>query len=159
VAWCVPSPATSAGTVDGYATTPVVVHSVVYTQDLEPNVMAIRLATGKVLWTHTYNSPNGSPDGVTVVGGTVYAATDSAAVALIAALEDSLRLHRHQPGTLPGDQLLRGAAAQQAPGLVLRGGDVSGYLYAFNAATGAILLKTPLSAATNNGKLPDTVGS
>ena len=47
--------------------------------------MAIRLATGKVLWTHTYNSINGGPDGVNVAGGTVYAATDKAAVALSAA--------------------------------------------------------------------------
>jgi outer membrane protein assembly factor BamB len=47
--------------------------------------MAIRLATGQVLWTHTYNSLNGGPDGVNVVGGTVYAATDSGAVALSAA--------------------------------------------------------------------------
>ena len=30
--------------------------------------MAIQLATGKVLWTHNYNSPNGGPDGVNVVG-------------------------------------------------------------------------------------------
>ena len=75
----------SAGLADGYATTPVVVNGVVYTQDLESNVMAIRLATGKVLWTHNYNSPNGGPDGVNVVGGTVYAATNHAAVALSAA--------------------------------------------------------------------------
>jgi glucose dehydrogenase len=84
VAWCVPVESTgeakSAGFPDGYATTPVVVNGVVYTQDLESNVMAIKLATGKVLWTHNYSSPNGGPDGVNVVGGTVYAATDSAAV-------------------------------------------------------------------------------
>ena len=89
VAWCVPVESTglakSAGLADGYATTPVVVHGVVYTQDLESNVMAIRLATGKVLWTHNYSSPNGGPDGVNVVGGTVYAATNHAAVALSAA--------------------------------------------------------------------------
>src|SRR6266567_4061583 len=89
VAWCVPVESTgsarAAGLTDGYATTPVVVNGVVYTQDLESNVMAIRLATGKVLWTHNYNSMNGGPDGVNVVGGTVYAATDSAAVALSAA--------------------------------------------------------------------------
>ena len=89
VAWCVPVESTglakSAGLADGYATTPVVVHGVVYTQDLESNVMAIRLATGKVLWTHNYSSPNGGPDGVNVVGGTVYAATNRAAVALSAA--------------------------------------------------------------------------
>src|ERR1022692_3049630 len=76
VAWCVPVESTgatrAAGLTDGYATTPVVVNGVVYTQDLQSNVMAIRLATGKVLWTHTYNSLNGGPDGVNVVNGTVY---------------------------------------------------------------------------------------
>jgi alcohol dehydrogenase (cytochrome c) len=89
VAWCVPVESTglakSAGVDDGYATTPVVVHGVVYTQDLESNVMAIRLATGTVLWRHNYSSPNGGPDGVNVVGSTVYAATNHAAVALSAA--------------------------------------------------------------------------
>ena len=89
VAWCVPVESTgaarSAGVTDGYATTPVVVNGVVYTQDLESDVMAIRLATGKVLWTHNYSSPNGGPDGVNVVSGVVYAATSSTAVALSAA--------------------------------------------------------------------------
>jgi alcohol dehydrogenase (cytochrome c) len=84
VAWTVPisSASDSAGTAGDYAATPVVVGGVVYTQDLDSDVMAISLATGKVLWTHDYNSPNGGPDGVNVVGGTVYAATASAAVAL-----------------------------------------------------------------------------
>jgi alcohol dehydrogenase (cytochrome c) len=89
VAWCVPVQSTgtrgAAGLSDGYATTPVVVNGVVYLQDLESNVMAIRLATGKVLWTRDYNSTNGGPDGVNVVGGIVYAATNHAAVALAAA--------------------------------------------------------------------------
>jgi len=80
VAWCVPiAPA------NAYATTPVVVNGVVYTQDLLSNVMAISLATGQVLWTHNYDSRNGGPDGVNVAGRVVYAATDSAAVALDAA--------------------------------------------------------------------------
>jgi alcohol dehydrogenase (cytochrome c) len=83
VAWTVPIKATTLGL--DYATTPVVVNGVVYTQDLKSNVMAIELATGKVLWTHTYNSVNGGPDGVNVAGGTVYAATNHAAVALSAA--------------------------------------------------------------------------
>ena len=89
VAWCVPVESTGEagkyGLPDGYATTPVVVGGVVYLQDLESNVMAIRLATGKVLWTHNYSSPNGGPDGVNVVNGIVYAATNHAAVALSAA--------------------------------------------------------------------------
>ena len=65
VAWCVPVESTgatkAAGLANGYATTPVVVNGVVYIQDQESNVMAIRLATGKVLWTHNYNSLNGGP--------------------------------------------------------------------------------------------------
>jgi glucose dehydrogenase len=89
VAWCVPAESTgaihAAGLADEIATTPVVVNGVVYIQDLESDVMAIRLATGKVLWTHNYNSLNGGPDGVNVVNGVVYAATDKAAVALSAA--------------------------------------------------------------------------
>jgi glucose dehydrogenase len=89
VAWCVSVQSTgtrgAAGLSDGYATTPVVVNGVVYMQDLESNVMAIKLATGKVLWTRDYNSVNGGPDGVNVVNGVVYAATDKAAVALSAA--------------------------------------------------------------------------
>jgi outer membrane protein assembly factor BamB len=81
VAWTVPIEAAYGR----YATTPVVVNGVVYTQDLESNVMAIELATGKVLWRRTYSSTNGGPDGVNVVNGTVYAATNHAAVALSAA--------------------------------------------------------------------------
>ena len=89
VAWCVPLQSTgvrgTAGLGDGYATTAIVVNGVVYLQDLESNVMAIKLATGKVLWTRDHNSLNGGPDGVNVVNGVVYAATNEAAVALSAA--------------------------------------------------------------------------
>jgi alcohol dehydrogenase (cytochrome c) len=89
VAWCVPLQSTgvrgAAGLGDGYATTAIVVNGVVYLQDLESNVMAIKLATGTILWRHDYNSVNGGPDGVSVVNGVVYAATNEAAVALSAA--------------------------------------------------------------------------
>jgi outer membrane protein assembly factor BamB len=89
VAWCVPLQSTgvrgTAGLGDGYATTAIVVNGVVYLQDLESNVVAIKLATGKVLWRHDYTSLNGGPDGVNVAGSVVYAATNEAAVALSAA--------------------------------------------------------------------------
>jgi len=85
VAWSVPLTMNTTHTDGAYATTPVIVNGVVYVQDLDSNVMAISLATGKVLWTHDYNSPNGGPDGVNVAGGVVYAATATAAVALDAA--------------------------------------------------------------------------
>ena len=85
VAWTMPLTMSTAHTDGAYATTPVIVNGVVYAQDLDSNVFAINLATGKVLWTHDYDSPNGGPDGVNVVGGVVYAATAKAAVALNAA--------------------------------------------------------------------------
>ena len=85
VAWTMPLTMSTAHTDGAYASTPVIVNGVVYVQDLDSNVYAISLATGKVLWTHDYDSPNGGPDGVNVVGGVVYAATAKAAVALEAA--------------------------------------------------------------------------
>jgi alcohol dehydrogenase (cytochrome c) len=85
VAWTVPLTMNTSHTDGAYATTPVIVNGVVYTQDLDSNVYAISLATGKALWTHDYNSANGGPDGVNVTGGVVYAATATAAVALDAA--------------------------------------------------------------------------
>ncbi len=85
VAWTVPLTIPTAHTDGAYATTPVIVNGVVYLQDLDSDVYAISLATGQVLWKHDYNSPNGGPDGVTVAGRVVYAATNHAAVALDAA--------------------------------------------------------------------------
>jgi alcohol dehydrogenase (cytochrome c) len=85
VAWTMPLTMSTAHTDGAYATTPVIVNGVVYVQDLDSDVFAISLATGRVLWTHDYNSPNGGPDGVNVAGGVVYAATAKAAVAMDAA--------------------------------------------------------------------------
>jgi alcohol dehydrogenase (cytochrome c) len=85
VAWTMPLTMNTSHTDGAYAATPVIVNGVVYIQDLDSNVFAVSLATGKVLWTHDYDSPNGGPDGVNVTGGVVYAATATAAVALDAA--------------------------------------------------------------------------
>jgi len=148
VAWCVPiestGEASSAGVTDGYATTPVVVHGVVYTQDLESNVMAISLATGKVLWRHDYSSPNGGPDGVTVAGGTVYAATNHEAVALSAATgaqlwSRTLTGNDHEgidmtPGYDHGTVYVSTVPVNPAVGEYLGGG--KGILWALNARTG-----------------------
>jgi len=88
VAWTVPIKA--AGQFGGYASTVVVINGVVYSQDLDSNVEAIKLSTGKVLWTHVYNSPNEGRDGVTVANGTVFAATATSAVALQASTGEQL---------------------------------------------------------------------
>ena len=143
VAWCVPIEANIPG--HSYATTPVVVNGVVYLQDLESNVMAIELATGKVLWTHTYNSLNGGPDGVNVVNGTVYAATDSAAVALSAATgrqlwSRTLIGNDHEgidmaPGYNDGTVYVSTVPVDPNVGQYLGGGKAT--LWALNARTGA----------------------
>jgi alcohol dehydrogenase (cytochrome c) len=149
VAWCVPVESTGVaaknGFSDGYATTPVVVNGVVYTQDLESNVMAIRLATGKVLWTHNYSQPNGGPDGVTVVGNVVYAATSDTAVALSAATgrtlwSRKLTANSHEgidmaPGYNNGTLYISTVPVNPLVGQYLGGG--KGILWALNARSGA----------------------
>ncbi|HEX2307376.1 MAG TPA: PQQ-binding-like beta-propeller repeat protein [Jatrophihabitantaceae bacterium] len=150
VAWCVPIESTgsarAAGATDGYATTPVVVDGVVYTQDLQSNVMAIRLATGMVLWRHDYGSPNAGPDGVTVADGVVFAATNSAAVALSAATgrqlwSRTLVRNSHEgidmaPGYHDGTVYVSTVPTNVADRGTYPGGGKA-VLWALNAATGA----------------------
>jgi outer membrane protein assembly factor BamB len=144
VAWAVPLRIPITHTDGTYATTPVVVNGVVYVQDLESNVMAISLATGKVLWTHTYNSPNGGPDGVNVANGVVYAATNHAAFALSAATGAQLWIRTlirndHEgidmaPGYDHGTVYVSTVPVNPTVGLYLGGG--KGTLWALHAKTG-----------------------
>ena len=149
VAWCVPVESTGlarrAHFADGIATTPVIVNGVIYLQDLESNVMAIRLATGRVLWTHNYSSPNGGPDGVNVVGGTVYTATDDSAVALSAATGRQLWIRKlignnHEgidmaPGYNNGTVYVSTVPVNPKAGQYL--GGAKSTLFALDAKTGA----------------------
>ena len=89
VAWKVPLTA-KAGSFGNFATTPVVVNGVVYVQDLDSGVYAIKLSTGKVLWHTQYHSENIGPNGVNVAGGKVYGATATNAFALSAATGEQL---------------------------------------------------------------------
>ena len=145
VAWTVPLHTDVSHSDGAYATTPVVVNGVVYVQDLQSNVMAIRLATGKVLWTHTYDSPNGGPDGVNVAGGVVYGATNHAAFALDAATGSQLWSRTvigndHEgidmtPGYNHGTVYVSTVPVNPTVGEYLGGGKAT--LWALNAATGA----------------------
>ncbi|HEX2821477.1 MAG TPA: PQQ-binding-like beta-propeller repeat protein [Streptosporangiaceae bacterium] len=145
VAWTVPLTIPTARTDGAYATTPVIVNGVVYVQDLESDVMAISLATGKVLWRHDYNSPNAGPDGVNVAGGVVYAATNSAAVALDATTgaqlwSRTLIGNDHEgiamaPGYNHGTVYVSTEPVNATVGQYLPGGE--GILWALNAGTGA----------------------
>jgi alcohol dehydrogenase (cytochrome c) len=144
VAWTVPLTISTAHTDGAYATTPVIVNGVVYVQDLDSDVLAISLATGKVLWAHDYNSPNGGPDGVTVAGGVVYAATNHAAVALDAATGTQLWSRTligndHEgidmtPGYNHGTVYVSTVPVNPLVGEYLAGGQ--GILWALNAKTG-----------------------
>jgi glucose dehydrogenase len=57
-------------------------NDVVYLQDLDSNVFAVDLATGRVRWRRTYNSQGIGPNGVSVADGSVYGATAKFAFAL-----------------------------------------------------------------------------
>ena len=70
------------GVYGSYASTPLIVNGVVYSQDLESNVSAIDLESGETLWEKTYESPSHGPNGPAVAEGRVYGATSSEAFAL-----------------------------------------------------------------------------
>jgi alcohol dehydrogenase (cytochrome c) len=71
-----------------FAAAPVVVNGVVYQQDLDANVYAISLATGKLRWEYPVNVPEATgpgPDGVAVADGVVYGDSSTTVFALNAA--------------------------------------------------------------------------
>lgn len=80
VAWHMPLTAKSL--YGAYSSSPIISNGVIYSQDLESNVQAISLQTGKVLWTKTYGSADQGPNGLSVAGGRVYGATSTSAFAL-----------------------------------------------------------------------------
>ncbi len=79
-AWTLPLSAKSE--YGSYSSAPIVANGVVYSQDLDSNVQAISLKTGKVIWTKSYESPDQGPNGLVVAGGLVFGATTEAAFAL-----------------------------------------------------------------------------
>lgn len=70
------------GVYGSYASTPVIVNGVVYSQDLESNVQALDLESGDVLWSKKYESASHGPNGLAVADGHVYGATASEGFAL-----------------------------------------------------------------------------
>jgi outer membrane protein assembly factor BamB len=74
VAWTLPAGPT--------ASAPLVVDGVVYVQDLNSDVSAIDLRSGRVRWRRRYREPNQGPNGVTFGDGRLYGATESHVFAL-----------------------------------------------------------------------------
>jgi outer membrane protein assembly factor BamB len=80
VAWTLPLSAKSE--YGSYSSAPVISNGVIFSQDLDSNVQAIDLKTGKVIWSKRYESPDQGPNGLVVEEGRVYGATTNAAFAL-----------------------------------------------------------------------------
>ncbi|MDM4719671.1 PQQ-binding-like beta-propeller repeat protein [Micromonospora sp. WMMA1363] len=75
VAWTVPIKAPTDRWPGSYATNPIVVDGVMYSQDLDSNVYAIDVRTGREVWTVMMGSYTNGPNGVAVSGGRVFGAT------------------------------------------------------------------------------------
>jgi outer membrane protein assembly factor BamB len=123
----------------GYAATPVVARDVLYTQDLQSNVFAYDLDSGRTLWRHAYESPVIGPNGVNVVDGRVFGATHTHAFALDARTGRELwrrEIALHAGDTIdmaPGyrDGTVYVSTAMQSAGAV-------GTLWALDARSGAV---------------------
>jgi outer membrane protein assembly factor BamB len=148
-AWSFHLTGTAAAGVHGagsLAANPVVVNGTVYLQDLDANVYAIALATGKLRWEHQVNVPEATgpgPDGVVVSNGVVYADTPTSVFALNASTgaaiwSDSTLLTSGQgtfeiQPTVAGGRVYLASAYGSGPG--------GGVLMALDAASGKLLWK------------------
>ncbi len=143
---------------------PIVRDGVVYLQDLDSNVYALALATGRLEWEFRCNQPEKSgpgPNGVAVVDGTVYGATPTAAFALAAA---SGRTVWANSKLLNSGQGTFGIQPQVANGRVYLAsqygsGPGGGILLALNASTGAVLWKFNTVVGAHQGVQSLGVGS
>ncbi len=123
---------------------PIVQNGVVYLQDLDSNVYALALATGKLRWEYRCDQPVRSgpgPNGVAVGDGKVYGLTPTAAFALSAATGRTIWVN--------GDLLRKGQGTfgiqpQVADGRIYLASQLGsapggGVLLALNASSGAVL--------------------
>ena len=132
VAWTLPL--TGTGSTGRDFSNPVVANGVVYIQDGASNVMAASLATGKVLWTHSFNSPDYGPNGVTLGYGRVYGVTATGVFALDAATGKQV-WRTSYGGTIRFDIAPEVAGNRVFVASALTAG--GGLIYALDAASGS----------------------
>ncbi|HEV7126418.1 MAG TPA: PQQ-binding-like beta-propeller repeat protein [Ktedonobacterales bacterium] len=126
------------------AAAPIVLNGVVYIQDLDSNVYALALTSGKLKWEYKVNAPEQSgpgPNGVAVVDGAVYGASPTSAFALNATTGRTIWVNSHLLGKGQGTF---GIQPQVASGRVYLAsqygsGSGGGILLALNASTGEVL--------------------
>jgi alcohol dehydrogenase (cytochrome c) len=148
-AWTFKLSGTAAAGVGGsgsLAATPIVQAGVVYLQDLDSNVYALAVTSGKLEWEYQCNAPEQSgpgPNGVAVVDGRVYGETPTSVFALTAATGKPIWVNPH---VLSKGEGTFGIQPQVADGRVYLAsqygiGPGGGVLIALNASTGAVLWK------------------
>lgn len=128
------------------ASNPIITNGLVYLQDLDSNVYALSLTTGRLKWEHVFDSSGDDapgPNGIAVVKGTVYGATARSAFALDAATGKIIWIKGNLLGRGQGSF---GIQPQVATGRVYLAsqdglGPGGGVLLALSASTGAVLWK------------------
>jgi outer membrane protein assembly factor BamB len=139
-----------------FAANPVVTGGVVYIQDLDANVYALSLATGKLKWEYPVNIPEKSgpgPDGVAVANGMVYGDTPTAVFGLNAATGKAVWTDRSLLGKGQGSFEIQPQVANgtvylaSAYGL----GPGGGVLFALNASTGKVIWRFNTVLASDPG--------
>jgi alcohol dehydrogenase (cytochrome c) len=143
---------------------PIVKNGLVYFQDLDSNVYALSLGTGKPLWEYRCNQPERSgpgPNGVAVAGKTVYGETPTSAFALSAATGRKIWVNSRVLGKGQGTF---GIQPQVANGRVYLAsqygsGPGGGLLLALNSSTGAVIWKFNTVVGPDPGTQALGVGS
>jgi alcohol dehydrogenase (cytochrome c) len=143
---------------------PIVQNGVVYLQDLDSDVYALALSTGKLDWEYLCNQPEKSgpgPNGVAVADGKVYGLTPTAAFALSARTGRALWI---RSDLLSADQGTFGIQPQVANGRLFLAsqygsGPGGGVLMALNASNGAVLWRFNTVVGSEPGVRSLNVGS
>jgi outer membrane protein assembly factor BamB len=146
------------------AMSPVVVDGVVYIQDMQANVYALDLATGKLRWEYRVDTTElggPGPDGVAVADGVVYGDTPHTAFALSAATGKPVWVDR---SLLTSDQGAFSIQPQAVAGRVylassLANGPGGGILLALDAGTGKLIWKFNTMVGSDAAVRADQAGS
>jgi outer membrane protein assembly factor BamB len=155
IAWMLPLRGT--GPTGADIANPVIAAGIAYLQDGASNVMAVRDATGQVLWTHRYNSPEYGPNGVTLANGRIYGVTATGVFALEATTGRQVWDDAHLVARTAHFDI----APQVATGKVFVSSALTvggGIIYALDARTGATLWRFQTVADKLGQQLPSTAG-
>ena len=135
VAWTLPL--TGLGATGRDFANPVIANGVIYLQDGASNVIAVSSSSGRVLWTHNFNSSDYGPNGVTLAYGRIYGVTASGVFALDATTGRQAWFRSGFGGGAARFDIAPQVANHKVfvASALTRGG---GIIYSLDAATGAV---------------------